>query len=63
MPQSRLQKNRFRIGWDGLGQFQPLNVHLLFPRVSFVTDGRSKPFRAQAGVEVAFENALQGEGR
>ena len=34
MPQSRLQKNLLRIDWDGLGQFQLLDVPLLFPQVA-----------------------------
>jgi len=37
MLQSRLRENPFRIGWDGLGQFQPLNVPLLFPKVMVIS--------------------------
>ena len=33
MSPSRLQENPFRIGWDDLGQFQPLDVPLLFPKI------------------------------
>jgi hypothetical protein len=40
MPQSRLQDNPVGIDWDGLGQFQSLDVPLLFLQVMEISASR-----------------------